>query len=180
MDKQKLYTTACYPGTFDPITLGHVDIIQRASRLFERVVVVVANPVHKKSLFTLEERVKMVEESVVSIPNVEVRTLESRLLMDFCRDNGIGIVIRGMRAVSDFEYEFKMAWMNRRLFPEIEVVFLLPSEEYTYLSSTLVKEIASLGGDISSLVPEPVLKHSQLIKDRIYRSGLGEEQERSL
>ncbi|MDI6850975.1 MAG: pantetheine-phosphate adenylyltransferase [bacterium] len=180
MDRRKLYTTACYPGTFDPITLGHVDIIKRASRLFEKVFVVVANPVHKKSLFSLEERVKMVEESVISFPNVEVKILESRLLMDFCREYDIGIVIRGMRAVSDFEYEFKMAWMNRKLFPEIEVVFLLPSEEYTYLSSTLVKEIATLGGDISSLVPEPVLKYSHLIKERIYKSGLGDEKEQSL
>jgi len=180
LDRQKLYTTACYPGTFDPITLGHVDIVKRASRIFERVVVVVANPVHKKSLFSLEERVRMVEESVANLPNVEVRTLESKLLMDFCKDNNIGIVIRGMRAVSDFEYEFKMAWMNRKLFPEIEVVFLLPSEEYTYLSSTLVKEIATLGGDISPLVPEPVLKYAHLIRERIYRAGLGDEKEHSL
>jgi len=180
LDRPRLYTIACYPGTFDPITFGHLDIIERASKLFEKVVVVVADPVHKRSLFTLEERVKMIEECIQNLSNVEVKVLQSKLLMDFCKENEIGIVIRGMRAVSDFEYEFKMAWMNRKLFPDIEVVFLLPSEEYTYLSSTLVKEIVVLGGDISSLAPMPVVSRGHLIKERIQRAGLGEENEQSL
>jgi len=180
LDRQKLYTTACYPGTFDPITLGHLDIIERASKIFGEVVVIVADPLHKKCLFNLEERLKMVKESVAHLPNVEVDVLVNRLLMDYCKEKGVGIVIRGMRAVSDFEYEFKMAWMNRKLFPEVEVVFLLPSEEYTYLSSTLVKEIAVLNGDISNLVPESVLKYAHLIKERIRKGGLGEDGEHSL
>jgi len=180
LDKQKLYTTACYPGTFDPITLGHLDIIRRTSRLFQEVYVVVADPVHKRSLFTLDERVQMVQESIAGLKNVCVKTLESKLLMDFCKENSVGVVIRGMRAVSDFEYEFKMAWVNRKLFPEVEVVFLLPSEEYTYLSSTLVKEIAALGGDISYLVPAPVTARGHLIRERVQRSGLGEDKEHSL
>ncbi len=180
MDKPRCYTIACYPGTFDPITLGHLDIIERATHLFEKVVVVIANPLHKKTLFTLEERIKMVKESVSHLSNVEVRCLESKLLMEFCKENQIGVVIRGMRAVSDFEYEFKMAWMNRRIYPEIEVVFLLPSEEYAYLSSTLVKEIAALGGCVESLVPPSVIPFALLIKDRILKAGLGDEKEQTL
>ncbi|MEO0198246.1 MAG: pantetheine-phosphate adenylyltransferase [candidate division WOR-3 bacterium] len=180
MDKQKLYTTACYPGTFDPITLGHLDIVERASRVFEKVVILVADPLHKKCLFDIDERLNMVRESIAHLPNVSVDILRGQLLMDYCKAKEIGVVIRGMRAVSDFEYEFKMAWMNRRLFPEIELIFLLPSEEYTYISSTLVKEIVVLGGDVSQMVPSPVLKYIYLIKERLAKSGIGDEKEHSL
>lgn len=180
MDRQKLYTIACYPGTFDPITMGHLDIIERASRLFEKVIVLVADPLHKKCLFQINERVEMVIESISHLPNVSVDVLRGTLLMEYCKKHGVGVVIRGMRAVSDFEYEFKMAWMNRKLFPDIEVVFLLPSEEYTYLSSTLVKEIAILGGDVSQLVPSSVMKRIHVVKERILGSGLGDEREHSL
>jgi pantetheine-phosphate adenylyltransferase len=160
--------------------MGHLDIIERASKLFERVIVLIADPLHKKCLFHINEREEMVKKSVSHLPNVSVDILRGALLMDYCKEHGVGIVIRGMRAVSDFEYEFKMAWMNRRLFPDIEVVFLLPSEEYTYLSSTLVKEIAVLGGDVSKLVPPAVMKQIHVVRERILGSGLGDEREHSL
>jgi pantetheine-phosphate adenylyltransferase len=152
-----------YPGSFDPITLGHLDIIERAVKLFPQVVVAVADPLHKEPLFPIEERLDLVRESTKHLDRVKVEKLEG-LLVDFARKVGACAIIRGLRAVSDFEYEFKMAWMNRRLYPDIETVFLIPSEEYAYLASSLVKEIAFLGGSVESLVPKPVLEKLEKIK----------------
>jgi pantetheine-phosphate adenylyltransferase len=154
--KRKSPIIAIYPGSFDPITLGHLDIIKRAVKLFDKLIVAVADPLHKNPLLSIETRIKLVKESVKGIDKVEVKKLEG-LLVEFARKHEASAIIRGLRAVSDFEYEFKMAWMNRRLCPEIETIFLIPSEEYAYLASSLVKEIAFLGGDIKSLVPAPVV-----------------------
>jgi pantetheine-phosphate adenylyltransferase len=149
--------TAVYPGSFDPITFGHIDIARRAALLFPRVVVAVSEARHKVCQFSLGERLFFVQESLSDIPNLEVTSFQG-LLTDFVRRVGAKAIIRGLRAVSDFEYEFKMAWMNRRLAPEAETIFLIPSEEFAYLSSSLVKEIAAMGGDVSSMVPEVVAK----------------------
>jgi len=139
------------------MTLGHLDIVERASRLFPKVIVAVADPLQKKPLIPIDERIEMVRKAVQHLPSVTVEKLTG-LLVDFVREHGASAIIRGLRAVSDFEYEFKMAWMNRRLCPEVETLFLIPSEEYAYLASSLVKEIAFLGGDISNLVPQPIVK----------------------
>lgn len=146
---------AVYPGSFDPVTLGHIDIARRAAQLFPRVVVAVSEAKHKACHFSIEDRLFFVQESFSDIPNIEVTSFRG-LLTDFVRGVGARAIIRGLRAVSDFEYEFKMAWMNRRLAPELETIFLIPSEEFAYLSSSLVKEIALMGGDVSSMVPEVV------------------------
>lgn len=153
--KQKSPSIAVYPGSFDPITLGHLDIVRRATRLFDKVIIGVADPLHKEPTIPIEERLKLVNRVVMNLPRVEVAKIDG-LLVDFVKKhNGIAI-IRGLRAVSDFEYEFKMAWMNRRLCPDVETIFLIPSEEYAYLASSLVREIAFLGGDISHLVPDVI------------------------
>ncbi len=157
MARPKSLTIAVYPGSFDPMTLGHLDIVERASRLFPKVIVAVADPLQKKPLIPIDERIEMVRKAVQHLPSVTVEKLTG-LLVDFVREHGASAIIRGLRAVSDFEYEFKMAWMNRRLCPEVETLFLIPSEEYAYLASSLVKEIAFLGGDISNLVPQPIVK----------------------
>ncbi len=150
-----MHTTAVYPGTFDPITNGHSDLIQRATRLFDRVVVgVAANPT-KRPVFDLAERVAMAEEVLRDLPNVEVQGFDC-LLIDFVHAQGAGIILRGLRAVSDFEYEFQLAGMNRRLAPAIETLFLTPAEQFAYISSSLVREIAQFGGDISPFVHESV------------------------
>ena len=141
-----------YPGTFDPITYGHLDIVQRALKLFDRLIVVVAENPKKRSLFSLEERLEMVREAVRGIDGVSVDKLEG-LLVDEVRRTGACAVVRGLRAVTDFEYEFEMALTNRTLNPEIETVFLMTSMEYIYLRSSLVKEVASLGGDVRHFVP---------------------------
>ena len=147
---------AVYPGTFDPPHMGHIDIVDRALQIFPGLVVgVLYNPA-KKTLFEPSERVEMLSELYRDRPGVEVRMF-SGLLVKFLQELDARVVIRGMRAVSDFEYEFQMALMNRRLHPEAETVFLTPKEEYTYLSSRLVKEVVALGGDVSGLVPEPVM-----------------------
>ena len=148
--------TVIYPGTFDPFTRGHEDLVRRASKTFDRVIVGVADSAGKQPFFTTSERVEMAREAVAPFPNVEVKPF-SGLLMDFVHDQGARVVMRGLRAVSDFEYEFQMAGMNRRLFPEVETLFLTPSEEYTFISATIVREIARFGGDVSSFVHPTVL-----------------------
>ncbi len=150
-------TRALYPGTFDPITNGHVDIVKRASRLFDTLTVAVAAGTHKDAAFPLTTRRKLVEESVASMKKVEVITL-SGLLAEQCRRLSFDVVIRGLRAVSDFEYEMMMALMNRKLYPKFETVFLMPSLSWVYLSSSIVKDAASHGGDVSGLVPEIVIE----------------------
>lgn len=148
--------TAIYPGTFDPITHGHTDLVERAGRLFERVVVAVAANPAKVPTFSLEQRIKMARLALGDLPNVEVRGFD-RLLVEYAREQGAGVIVRGLRAVSDFEYEFQLCGMNRRLAPDIETVFLMPAEQYAYISSSLVREIASLGGDISAFVHPGVM-----------------------
>jgi pantetheine-phosphate adenylyltransferase len=149
---------AIYPGTFDPITNGHIDIIERASRLFNKIIITVArNPV-KSSLLSAEERVFLIQQVIAEIENdcqLQVETFEG-LIVDFARKRKANAIIRGLRAVSDFEYEFQMALMNRRLNSDVSTVFLMPHERYTYLNSTIVREVASLGGDISNFVPSVV------------------------
>jgi len=142
---------AVYPGTFDPITNGHTDLVLRAARLFDRVVVAVAKDTAKAPVCGIDDRLKLARAALAGIDNVEVVAFEG-LLVDFCRQYGAGIVIRGLRAVSDFEFEFQLASMNRRLAPEIETIFLTPAEQYAFISSTLVREIARLGGDVSEFV----------------------------
>lgn len=147
---------AIYPGTFDPLTLGHEDILRRAARLFPEVVLAVAVAHHKKTLFPLEERLAMAREALADVPGVTVVAFEG-LLSQFVRDQGAGVVIRGIRAVSDYDYEFQMAGMNRQLMPEVETVFLVPGEAYQFVSGTFVREIALLGGDVSKFVSAGVL-----------------------
>ena len=143
---------AMYPGTFDPITLGHEDLVRRATTLFDRVVVAIAdNPAAKAPMFTTDERVAMAAGALADIPNVEVTGYQG-LTVDFARENGLRVIIRGLRAVSDFEYEFQLANMNRHLSEEVETAFLTPTEKYTFISSTLVREVAELGGDVSEFV----------------------------
>jgi pantetheine-phosphate adenylyltransferase len=148
--------TVVYPGTFDPFTRGHEDLVRRAAKLFDRVVIGVADSASKQPFFSTAERVDMAREVAAAFPNVEVKPF-SGLLMDFVHDQGARVVMRGLRAVSDFEYEFQMAGMNRRLFPEVETLFLTPSEEHTFISATIVREIAKFGGDVSSFVHPAVL-----------------------
>ncbi len=151
---------AIYPGSFDPITKGHIDVIQRAAKLFDEVVVAVAFNDQKKTLFTPEERVAMIETVVDGGTNIRVARF-SGLLVEFAREQEAVAVVRGLRAVSDFEFEFQMALMNRKLEPTIETIFLTPREEYTYLSSRIVKEIARLGGNVDAFVPTSVAKALQ-------------------
>lgn len=148
--------TAVYPGTFDPITRGHQDLIQRAAALFDQLVVAVATNPGKSPLFDLAERVNLIEASVEGMAGVRVVAFDC-LLADFCRQQEARVIIRGLRAVSDFEYEFQLAGMNRHLVPEVETIFLTPAEKFTYLSSSLIKEIAGLGGDVSEFVHPAVL-----------------------
>jgi pantetheine-phosphate adenylyltransferase len=148
---------ALYPGTFDPPTNGHVDLITRGSKLFSHLTVaILVNPV-KNPLFTVEERVEMLKEVTGSIENVSIATFNG-LMVEFARQQGVSAVLRGIRAISDYEYEFQMALMNRRLAPEIETVFLQPAGRYSFISSRMLKEVFSLGGDVTGLVPPNVLK----------------------
>lgn len=148
--------TAVYPGTFDPITNGHTDLVQRAARLFDRVIVAVAANPGKTPAFELEQRVGLARTVLAGLPNVEICSFDS-LLVDFLHQRAADIILRGLRAVSDFEYEFQLASMNRQLAPDIETVFLTPAEQYAFVSSSLVREIAMLGGDVSAFVhPEVV------------------------
>ncbi|MDF9392618.1 MULTISPECIES: pantetheine-phosphate adenylyltransferase [Methylococcus] len=144
--------TAIYPGTFDPITLGHVDLVCRASRIFDRIILAVAESKAKTPLFDFTERLKLVREAVAGMSNVEVVGFNS-LLVDCARTHGATVILRGLRAVSDFEFEFQMAGMNRSLGPEIETIFLTPGESYAFLSSSVIREIAKFGGDVSAFVP---------------------------
>ena len=148
--------TAVYPGTFDPLTRGHEDLVRRAANLFDRVVIAIAESQRKQPWFTLEERIDMARDVLGVYPNVEVRGFDT-LLIDFVHGIGANIVLRGLRAVSDFEYEFQMAGMNRKLHPEIETVFMTPAEQYTFISATMVREIASFGGDVSPFVHPQVM-----------------------
>jgi pantetheine-phosphate adenylyltransferase len=148
---------AIYPGSFDPLTNGHVDIIQRGSRMFDRIVVAMLVNMEKAPLFTLAERVSIAREVFDGWPNVEVDTFDG-LLVDYARRRQAGVIVRGLRAVSDFEYEMQMALMNRRLNPDVETVFMMPAEPYTYVSSRLVKEVVALGGSVHGIVPDTVEK----------------------
>lgn len=152
--------TAIYPGTFDPMTLGHEDLVRRASRLFERLVLAVAAGHHKRTMFSVDERLEMARELVKPLGNVEVVAFKG-LLRDFVLDKGGKVVVRGLRAVSDFEYEFQMAGMNRQLMPEVETVFLTPSDHYQFISSTFVREIATLGGEVGQFVSPLVMERLQ-------------------
>jgi pantetheine-phosphate adenylyltransferase len=148
---------ALYPGTFDPLTNGHVDLIQRGARIFSHLTVAILNNPVKDPLFTVEERVEMIREATGVFPNVSVATF-SGLMVEFARREGATAVLRGIRAISDYEYEFQMALMNRRLAPEIETVFLQPAGRYSFVRSSMVKEVFSFGGDVSELVPPNVLQ----------------------
>ena len=146
---------AVYPGSFDPLTNGHVDIILRGAHIFDKIVVALLVNVDKNPLFSLEERVDITRQVFQEYPNVEVDTFDG-LLVDYAKRRDISVIVRGLRAISDFEYELQMALMNRRLSPDTETVFMMPAEQYTYVSSRLVKEVFALGGSVSGLVPELV------------------------
>jgi pantetheine-phosphate adenylyltransferase len=148
-------TLAVYPGSFDPLTNGHVDIITRGARLFDRIIVAIAANAEKSPLFSMAERMDIAREVFAGLANVEVDTF-SGLLVDYAERRGAGAIVRGLRAVSDFEYEFQMALMNRRLNAKIETVFMMPAEQYSYISSRLIKEVFALGGRVHGLVPDLV------------------------
>lgn len=148
-------TIAIYPGSFDPITNGHVDLIHRACKLFDKVIIAIAQNVNKDSFLSIDQRVKAVETAIEPLTNTRVLSFDS-LLVDFAREHNAQIIIRGLRAVSDFDYEFQLSGMNKRLNPAIETLFMTPSEEFANISSSLVREIFFLGGDISQFVPESV------------------------
>jgi pantetheine-phosphate adenylyltransferase len=151
-------TLAIYPGSFDPITVGHLDVAERAARLFQHVVIAIYGLSEKPgALFTTEERLELARQAVTQLPNVSVDSF-SGLTVEYARAKGAGIIVRGLRAVSDFEYEFKLAHMNAHLAPEIEVVCLMTSSRHSFISSSLIREVASLGGDVDGLVPEHVRK----------------------
>src|SRR6185295_17288027 len=156
-------TLAVYPGSFDPLTNGHVDIITRGARLFDRIVVAMLVNAEKSPLFTTAERVDIAREVFKHLPNVEVDTFDG-LLVDYVERRQAQVIVRGLRAVSDFEYEFQMALMNRRLNAKIETVFMMPAEQYTYTSSRLIKEVFSLGGQVHGLVPDMV---EQRLREKI-------------
>jgi pantetheine-phosphate adenylyltransferase len=147
--------TAVYPGSFDPLTNGHVDIVRRSARLFERTIVAILINEDKRPLFTVAQRVQMAREALRSEPRVQVDTFDG-LLVEYVKRVGAGVVVRGLRAISDFEYEYQMALMNRRLSDRVETVFMMPAEQYVYISSRLVKEVCMLGGSVSGLVPAVV------------------------
>ena len=157
---QKTPLTAVYPGTFDPMTLGHADLMRRAANLFDRLVLAVAAGHHKRTMFAIAERLERAQEIAAPYPNVEVMAFRG-LLRNFVVDLGGKVVIRGLRAVSDFEYEFQMAGMNRQLMPDVETVFMTPSDQFQFVSGTFVREIATLGGDVSKFVAPSVLRRLQ-------------------
>lgn len=149
--------TIVYPGTFDPVTNGHIDLVERASKLFDKVVIGIASSQRKSPLFTIEERIELASQCLQHVPNVEIHGFDC-LLVNFVSDCNADAIMRGLRAVSDFEYEFQLANMNRALSPDIESIFLTPSEKFSYISSSLVREISSLKGDVSQFVPSNVAK----------------------
>mgnify|MGYP001412452923 CR=1 FL=1 len=151
---------AIYPGSFDPVTNGHLDVIKRSSKIFDKVIVAVARNPNKTPMFSIEERVKLIERVVESMPNVEVDHFEG-LLVDYANEKNCSVIIKGLRAISDFEYEFQMALMNRKLDPSIETLFMMTSYKYSFLSSSMMKEIGKLGGCIRELVPEEILPDVQ-------------------
>ena len=156
-------TVAVYPGTFDPLTNGHVDIISRGARLFDRIIVAILVNAEKAPLFTVAERLEIARGVFKALPNVEVDTFDG-LLVDYVERRGAQVIVRGLRAVSDFEFEFQMALMNRRLNDKIETVFMMPAEQYSYISSRLIKEVFSLGGRVHGLVPDMV---EQRLRDKV-------------
>ena len=158
---------AVYPGTFDPITRGHEDLVRRAASLFDEIIVAVADSRGKRPFFDEDERVEMATQSLAAFPNVRVAGF-SGLLMEFLHKHDAKIILRGLRAVSDFEYEFQMAGMNRKLYPDVETLFLTPAEQYMFISATMVREIASLGGDVSLFVNPLVIPH---MNARLARGG---------
>jgi len=162
--------SAMYPGTFDPITLGHEDLVRRASRLFDRIVVAIAANPSKAPMFSLDDRVAMARTALQDFSNVEVTGYDG-LTVDFAKKNGLQVIVRGLRAVSDFEYEFQLANMNRHLTDDVETAFLTPTERYTYISSSLVREIASMGGNIAEFVSPQVRKALELRCGKGKRSG---------
>ena len=158
-------TIAVYPGTFDPLTRGHEDLVRRAATIFGKVIVAIAASEKKRPLFTLEERIKMAREVLAPCPNVEIKGFDG-LTMDFVRQQGGNIIMRGLRAVSDFEYEFQLAGMNRDIYPDVETVFLTPGHQYMFISASMVREIATFGGDVSKFVP-PLVAECLKSKQRI-------------
>ena len=163
---QAKFITAVYPGTFDPMTLGHEDLMRRASQLFDKLLLAVAVGHHKRTMFTIDERLDIAREIAKPYRNIEVVAFRG-LLRDFVVGNNGNVVVRGLRAVSDFEYEFQMAGMNRQLMPEVETLFLTPSDQYQFVSGTFVREIATLGGDVSKFVAPLVLDR---LKERVART----------
>jgi pantetheine-phosphate adenylyltransferase len=149
-------TVALYPGTFDPLTNGHLDLIMRSVRMFDKVIVAIFENTMKGPLFTVEERRRLIEESTRGLANIEIATFSNTLLVFYAKQRQAHVIIRGLRAIADFEYEFQMTLMNRRLDEDIETVFLMPREEYTYVASRLIKEVAAYGGNVEELVPPPV------------------------
>ncbi len=156
-------SVAVYPGSFDPITLGHLDIVGRAARLFEHIVMAVVNNPSKTSFLPTSDRVRLLKESVEHLSNVEVKSFEG-LTVDFAKNEKANVIIRGLRAVSDFEYEFKMSQMNKSLNPTIETLFMMAGLEYQFMSSSLVQEVFKFGGDISQVVPPQVIQHLKAVK----------------
>ena len=157
---------AIYPGSFDPVTYGHIDLIKRAQEIFSEVIVAVAHNPHKKPLFSVKERVRMLKVATSGMKGVEVSDFNG-LVVDYARKQKVKVLIRGVRMISDFEYEFQMALTNRKIAPDIETIFLMPHESYSYLSSRLLKEAASLGADLSSFVPDFIAK---ALKKKLYRN----------
>ncbi len=160
-------TVAIYPGTFDPLTNGHVDIIARGARLFDRIIIAVLVNAEKSPLFTMAERLEIARTVFKALPNVEVDSFDG-LLVDYVERRGAQVIVRGLRAVSDFEFEFQMALMNRRLNDKIETVFMMPAEQYSYISSRLIKEVFSLGGRVHGLVPDMV---EQRLRDKVVQAA---------
>lgn len=149
-------TLAVYPGTFDPLTNGHLDLIKRSARIFDRLIVAIFESPNKGPLFSVDERRRLIEEAIRGLPNVEIDVFSNTLLVFYAKQRQAQVIIRGLRAIADFEYEFQMTLMNRRLDEDIETIFLTPREEYTYVASRLIKEVAAYGGNVDELVPPPV------------------------